>query len=105
MSRKLSQYTRFLGSTIEETTANILAANSVEVKSTGSKSTWRYDDQGQLRQREGTKYGLAEQEFTTELGNKYYRMVPTVLTGSRPMNPAKAQRIAATLHKNNSGRK
>jgi hypothetical protein len=105
MSRKLSGYIHLLGSTIEETTANILSANNREVKSTGKKATWRYDDQNILRQRAGTKYGVGEQEFTTELGNKYYRMVPMILTGSRPMNPAKAQRIAATLHRNASGRK
>lgn len=97
MSNRGKQFRRFMGQTVAETAANILAAHSREVKSTGR--TRQYDSSTGKRSRPGEKVGFEMKLVPTQLGNKTWKQVPTVLTCSKPMNPAKAQRIAASLHR------
>lgn len=77
MSRRASSFRQFMGSTVADTTQRILSNNS------------------------RTVHEMAERLMPakTQLGNDTMTMQMVRINATAPMNPAKAQRIAASLHK------
>lgn len=94
MSRRARAFEQYKRATITETTEAILSAHSREVKSSGRTQIKRDPN----RPEHGQKVAVELQDRIVD-GELKSVPTPVICTCSKPMNPAKAQRIAATLHR------